>query len=139
MFQGVSLLDTAIQSSSCANTAAEWASGDVSQVVQWEAGSNGGIAYHRFWRQNQEEFRESREIASWGNWYLATRSEEGVSILPLQSINGIFERTDQSDARPSNQLTWQIGADTAVRGQFANSRQLANTQEQNFRPVSEQW
>jgi hypothetical protein len=60
---------------------AEWASGDNSQIVQWDSGSAGNIVYHKFFRQNQEEFKEASEIASWGNWYLATRSNSGVSIL----------------------------------------------------------
>jgi hypothetical protein len=59
---------------------AEWASGDVSQVVEWGPGTIGDVVYHKFFRQVQEEFRESSEIASWGNWYLATRSGSGVSL-----------------------------------------------------------
>ncbi|KAL2198179.1 hypothetical protein P885DRAFT_34650 [Corynascus similis CBS 632.67] len=91
----------------------EWASGDNSQVVEWDNGASDDIVYHKFFRRTQEEFREANEIASWGTWYLATRADEG--------------------------LTWQIGADEAVRGQFAGNRRLSNTKESNFRPVSEQW
>ena len=58
---------------------AEWASGDVSQFVEWETSTSGDISYHRFYRQTQEQFKENSEIASWGNWYLATRSGNGVS------------------------------------------------------------
>ena len=57
----------------------EWASGDVGQVVTWDVGNSGDIIYHKFQRQNQEQFKEAGEIASWGNWYLATRSDKGVS------------------------------------------------------------
>lgn len=60
---------------------AEWASGDVSQVVEWGPGTHGDVVYHKFFRQVQEEFRESSEIASWGNWYLVTRSGSGVSLF----------------------------------------------------------
>ncbi|KAL2129393.1 hypothetical protein VTI74DRAFT_7851 [Chaetomium olivicolor] len=91
----------------------EWASGDVGQVVQWDTGTSGDLMYHRFFRANQEEFKESSEIASWGNWYLATRSDSGA--------------------------TWQIGRDTVLRGHFANNRVLANTQELNYRPVKQEW
>jgi hypothetical protein len=59
----------------------EWASGDNSQVVEWDTATVGDIAYHKFFRQNQEEFRESREIASWGDWYLVTRVDDGVSYF----------------------------------------------------------
>lgn len=59
---------------------AEWASGDISQVVAWDTGVSGDVTYHKFYRQSQEQFKESGEIASWGNWYLATRSGTGVSF-----------------------------------------------------------
>lgn len=59
----------------------EWASGDTSQVVEWDTATVGDITYHKFFRQTQEEFRESNEIASWGNWYLATRVDDGVSYF----------------------------------------------------------
>ena len=60
---------------------AEWASGDNNQVVQWDTGKSGDVAYHKFFRKNQEEFKEASEIASWGTWYLTTRSDNGVSLL----------------------------------------------------------
>lgn len=91
----------------------EWASGDLSQVVNWDSGTAGDITYHKFFRANQAEFAESGEIASWGNWYLSTSSEKG--------------------------MTWQIGQDTVVRGQFADKRTLANTKDGNFRSVSSNW
>ncbi|KAK4100063.1 DUF1793-domain-containing protein [Parathielavia hyrcaniae] len=91
----------------------EWASGDVSHVVEWDTSTSGDISYHRFFRKNQEQFKELNEVASWGDWYLTTRSNPG--------------------------LTWQIGQDTAVRGQFANNRVLTNMKESSYRPVSEQW
>ena len=36
--------------------------------------SAGGIAYHKLWRQIQQEFSEENQQASWGNWYYAVRS-----------------------------------------------------------------
>ncbi|KAL2022016.1 hypothetical protein VTK56DRAFT_6256 [Thermocarpiscus australiensis] len=95
------------------DVSAEWASGDLSQVIQWDTGASGDIAYHKFFRANQQQFAESSEIASWGDWYLATRSGSG--------------------------MTWQIGQDTAVRSQFIDNRVLANTKETNFRPVNQNW
>ncbi|KAH6613804.1 hypothetical protein B0J18DRAFT_65103 [Chaetomium sp. MPI-SDFR-AT-0129] len=91
----------------------EWASGDTTQVVEWDSATSGDVVYHRFARQAQQEFAEIGEIASWGNWYLATKAGDG--------------------------LTWQIGQDHAVRSQFAKARLLGNTKETNFRPVQEQW
>lgn len=50
-------------------------------MVEWDTSTTDDISYHRFNRANQQEFSESREIASWGTWYLATRSGNGVSNL----------------------------------------------------------
>lgn len=47
----------------------EWASGDNGAVVQWESKSDQGVRSHRFWRQNQVQFDEANDQASWGNWY----------------------------------------------------------------------
>lgn len=98
---------------------AEWASGDHSKVVKWETGTadgpgvSEGLAYHRFFREDQQEFAESGEIASWGDWYLSTSNSTG--------------------------MTWQIGQDSVVRDQFASKASLANTKETNFRPVNDKW
>ncbi|KAK1750810.1 hypothetical protein QBC47DRAFT_392602 [Echria macrotheca] len=91
----------------------EWASGDNSAVINWDTGSSGNLAYHKFFRADQQEFKEAHEIASWGTWYLSTDSTKG--------------------------LTWQIGEDTVVRGQFASSGTLSNTKDTNFRAVSDRW
>lgn len=57
----------------------EWASGDLSQVVNWDFGTADGVSYHKFFRANQAPFTESGEIAAWGTWYLATSSANDVS------------------------------------------------------------
>lgn len=49
--------------------------------MAWDTATVGDIAYHKFFRQTQDQFRESNEIASWGNWYLATRVDDGVSCF----------------------------------------------------------
>ncbi len=53
-------------------TVAEWASGDNSQVIQWESVAKDGVRYHKFWRKEQQKFTEQNEVAAWGNWYWAT-------------------------------------------------------------------
>lgn len=37
------------------------------------------------------------------------------------------------------QVTWSIGQDTAVRGQFVNNRTLDNTKDTNFRAINVDW
>lgn len=94
----------------------EWASGDASQVVKWEqgvAGQTGNVTYLRFARDQQEEFKEANEIASWGNWYLSTSSGSGMS--------------------------WQIGQDTTVRSQFSDNKVLTNQKDAEYRAVRDRW
>ncbi|KAK3682152.1 hypothetical protein B0T22DRAFT_277242 [Podospora appendiculata] len=91
----------------------EWASGDLSQVINWDHNTSGNLSYHKFFRANQAQFSESGEIASWGTWYLSTDSTDG--------------------------LTWQIGQDTAVRTQFTNNQALSNTKDSDFRAVQTNW
>jgi hypothetical protein len=58
----------------------EWTSGDNTQVVQWDTSSSGGISYHRFYRETEGQLQETSDMASWGNWYLATASDSSVSL-----------------------------------------------------------
>ncbi|EAQ84675.1 hypothetical protein CHGG_08689 [Chaetomium globosum CBS 148.51] len=85
----------------------EWASGDTSQVVEWDTATVGDITYHKFFRQTQEEFRESNEISSWGNWYLATRVDDGVSYFFYRYFTWGTRRVDQS--RPVFALSHDLG------------------------------
>ncbi|KAK5992210.1 Glutaminase A [Cladobotryum mycophilum] len=91
----------------------EWASGDNNAIIQWESKSNNGVRYHKFYRQNQDQFNEWDDQASWGNWYWSTGDVRGVS--------------------------YQIGQDSAVRGQFLSKGSLTNQIDTGFRAVSDRW
>ncbi|QIX00304.1 hypothetical protein AMS68_005821 [Peltaster fructicola] len=69
-----------------------------------------GIAYHKLWRQEQLLFSEVNEQTEYGYWYYATESSES--------------------------LTYQSGTDTAVREQFVANGSLANTNDTNYRAIS---
>ncbi|EME49235.1 hypothetical protein DOTSEDRAFT_58479 [Dothistroma septosporum NZE10] len=93
---------------------AEWVAGDHGAKAQWSYGNiaiGGGIAYHKVFRQTQLEFSETHQQADWGNWYYSTAN-----------VNG---------------LTFQSGADTTVRGNFAKSGTLPNTRDANYRPINQ--
>ncbi|KAL2836099.1 hypothetical protein BJY01DRAFT_258783 [Aspergillus pseudoustus] len=93
---------------------AEWASGDRSAIAQWDRGvTSNGIAYHKIHRQTPLLFSENRDQADWGDWYWAT--DNGTS------------------------LTYQAGADVDVRGAFASSGRLSNTNDANYRAISNEW
>ncbi|KAH6604549.1 glutaminase a [Trichoderma cornu-damae] len=91
----------------------EWASGDNSQIIRWEHLAAGGVRSHKFYRQNQEVFNEANDQASWGNWYWSTGDVSGV--------------------------TYQIGQDTVVRGQFLSSGTLTGAIDTSYRAVRDRW
>jgi hypothetical protein len=101
------------------DVSAEWASGDRNQVAQWERGDaqgqssfgTGSVKYHKFWRQNQQEFSEDSDQAAWGSWYYATENNDGV--------------------------TYQSGAHTDVRGQFVNNGRLPNSDDNKYRAIND--
>lgn len=73
--------------------------------------STGAIAYHQFYRQDQQVLNESNNQASWGNWYYVTDNVVG--------------------------LTHQSGSDVDVRGQFGTAGVLDNSQDTNFRAIND--
>lgn len=73
--------------------------------------SAGGIAYHQVYRQQQLNFSEINQQANWGYWYYATDNTQD--------------------------LTYQSGEDTLVRGQFIESGYLADSQDANYRPIND--
>ncbi|KAL5092772.1 hypothetical protein Trisim1_000509 [Trichoderma cf. simile WF8] len=96
-----------------ADVSGEWASGDSSQTIQWEHQAGSGIRSHKFYRQNQEAFKEANDQASWGNWYWSTGDIRGV--------------------------TYQIGQDTVVRGQFLSNGTLTGHIDTDYRAVNDRW
>lgn len=71
------------------------------------------MRYHKFFRKDQQVFKDINEIASWGNWYWATGEQPGLS--------------------------YQIGADTDVRKRFVNDGRLSGDIDRNFRPINDRW
>ncbi|OTA84699.1 hypothetical protein M434DRAFT_83133 [Hypoxylon sp. CO27-5] len=96
-----------------ADVSAEWASGDLSAIVQWDYNSADGVAYHQFERQNQQPISETNQLPNWGTWFWSTKDVDNLS--------------------------WQSGADTDVRGAFINNGVLPNTKDTNFRAVQDSW
>ncbi|OTB15176.1 hypothetical protein K445DRAFT_124558 [Daldinia sp. EC12] len=96
-----------------ADVSAEWASGDLNAIIEWDYKSADGVVYHQFERQNQAAISETNQQANWGTWYWSTKDEDNLS--------------------------WQIGADTDVRGAFIDKGVLPNTKDTNFRAVQDRW
>ncbi|KAI8956632.1 glutaminase GtaA [Daldinia sp. FL1419] len=96
-----------------ADVSAEWASGDLNAVIEWDYKSADGVAYHQFERQDQAAISETNQQANWGTWFWSTKDVDNLS--------------------------WQIGADTDVRGAFLDKGALPSTKDSNFRAVQDNW
>lgn len=81
--------------------------------MEWDYGTTDGVAYHKVYRQTQLAFSQINEQAEWGYWYWATDASHGMS--------------------------YQSGADTAVRGQFSKNGKLTNGGDTNYRAISANW
>ncbi|KAM0716266.1 hypothetical protein Q7P37_007711 [Cladosporium fusiforme] len=73
--------------------------------------NDGGVAYHKVFRQSQLLFTEINQQTEYGNWYYAT-----------------------DDAAT---LTHQSGADVTVRQQFTREGALDDTADTNYRPIND--
>lgn len=91
---------------------AEWVSGDDSLTVNWTT-STGNILTHQVMLKNQELYTEYSDLIQQGAAYYSTSN--------------------------SSSVTYQTGQDAVVRGQFINNGVLNNTEDTNFRAVSDNW
>ncbi|KAI0910006.1 glutaminase GtaA [Ustulina deusta] len=96
-----------------ADVSGEWASGNLNAVIEWDYGTSDGVAYHKFYLQNQTEISESSELPNWGTFYWSTGDSDG--------------------------LTHQTGSDVVVRTAFKDNGFLANTIDTDFRAVNDNW
>lgn len=96
----------------------EWCSGDPSQQITWAPAqiSSAGAGALRAWTvqlANQQPLTEQNQQAAWGTWVWAT--------------------PDAPD------LTYQSGQDLVVRAQFVNTGKLADSNDTNYRAISDNW
>ncbi|KAG2042315.1 hypothetical protein BDR03DRAFT_1006723 [Suillus americanus] len=90
---------------------AEWVSGDDSLTVNWTT-STGNILTHQVMLENQLYIEYSDYIQQGAAYYSTPNSSS---------------------------VTYQTGQDVVVRAQFINNGVLANTEDTNFRAVSDNW
>ncbi|TFK55924.1 DUF1793-domain-containing protein [Heliocybe sulcata] len=91
---------------------AEWVTGDDSLTANWTT-ATGDILTHQVQLVSQTQFGEVSDHIQQGSAYYSTLNTDGA--------------------------TYQTGQDTVVRAQFINNGQLANTEDTNFRAVSDNW
>ncbi|KAG8528122.1 uncharacterized protein KY384_007038 [Bacidia gigantensis] len=99
---------------------AEWISADRSAIANWNYGvepsSDGrseGIAYHQIFLETQRPFAETLDQTDYGNWYYATDNMAN--------------------------LTYQSGAHRDVRGEFVDNGKLRNSNDSEFRAISDDY
>ncbi|THH14879.1 hypothetical protein EW146_g5515 [Bondarzewia mesenterica] len=92
---------------------AEWVSGDNSLTANWTTTAAGDVLTHQVQLENQSVYGEVSDHIQQGSAYYSTTS--------------------------SPSTTYQTGQDVVVRAQFINSGALANTQDTNFRAISDNW
>ncbi|EIW62031.1 DUF1793-domain-containing protein [Trametes versicolor FP-101664 SS1] len=92
---------------------AEWISGDNSLEARWST-TMGDVITHTVQLDVQHAYTEVSDRIQDGSAYYSTLN-------------------------PSGTASWQSGQDIVVRSQFVNKGVLANTQDPNFRAVSDDW
>ncbi|TCD60187.1 hypothetical protein EIP91_010601 [Steccherinum ochraceum] len=91
---------------------AEWITGDNSLTANWST-TTGSVLTHQVQLANQSLFTEISDHIQQGSAFYSTHNTTGT--------------------------TFQTGQDTVVRAQFIANGSLANTQDTNFRAVSDRW
>ncbi|OSX60304.1 hypothetical protein POSPLADRAFT_1148035 [Postia placenta MAD-698-R-SB12] len=91
---------------------AEWVFGDDSQTVNWTTLAS-DVVTHQVQLESQDVFNEVNDRIQQGSAYYSTLNSAGV--------------------------TYQTGQDIVVRAQFINHSTLSNTQDTNFRSISDDW
>jgi len=92
---------------------AEWVSGDNSLIANWSTSTTGGIITHQVQLQNQQVFTE-----------ISDHIQHGSAFYSIQNAAN---------------TTFQSGQDIVVRGTFTSNGKLPNTQDTNFRAISNNW
>ncbi|KAI0744972.1 DUF1793-domain-containing protein [Earliella scabrosa] len=95
-----------------ADISAEWVSGDNALPVVWGTTTD-DVLTHQVALVNQERFVEVNDRAQYGSAVHSTQNRPGT--------------------------TYQTGEDRVVRAEFVKNGKLANTQDTQFRSVSDRW
>lgn len=100
-----------------ADVTGEWCSADASQQITWQPSQvsypNGTLQIWSVQLASQRPLTEQNQQAAWGSVVWATPTAPGLS--------------------------YQSGQDIVVRGQFASTGKLSNTNDTNYRPIDDNW
>jgi Domain of unknown function (DUF5127)/Domain of unknown function (DUF4965)/Domain of unknown function (DUF1793) len=103
-----------------ADISGEWVSGDDSQLITWAPAqvpyASGTLQAWTVELQSQQPLTEQGQQAAWGSMVWATPNSPG-----------------------SGTLTYQSGQDVVVRAQFVDNGTLTNSNDTNYRAISDNW
>jgi hypothetical protein len=91
----------------------EWTSGDVSQQITWAPYSDASLRAWTVQLASQQPLTEQGQLAAWGTVVWATAAAAGLS--------------------------YQSGQDVVVRGQFVANGSLGDSNDTNYRAISDNW
>ncbi|KAG8747805.1 hypothetical protein FRC10_011250 [Ceratobasidium sp. 414] len=91
----------------------EWITGDNNQPAQWSTVTDDSVVLHKMFLQSPSTYVESSQRAQWGTLYFASNQTTGT--------------------------TFQTGQDTVLRQLFLSTGVLSNSQDTQFRSVSNNW
>jgi hypothetical protein len=96
-----------------ADISGEWTSGDVSQVITWAPQADASVRAWTVQLGNQQPLTEQGQLAAWGTVVWTTPVAPGLS--------------------------YQSGQDVVVRGKFVADGSLADSDDTNYRAISDRW
>ena len=109
---------TAVSSSGTQNNSSRFVASTKSppsaQATATGTSANGGVAYHRFHREEQLIFTHINDQAEWGDWIYATEQVAGLTFS-----NGV--------------------SDTAARQRFIDNGSLSNARDSNYRAINNEY
>ncbi|KAH8101093.1 DUF1793-domain-containing protein, partial [Cristinia sonorae] len=92
---------------------AEWVTGNTSSVANWTTSTDSNLLTHQIQLADQHLLVEEHDMIQYGSAYFSTGQVQG--------------------------LTYQTGEDVKVRTQFINNAKLLNSEDSQFRAVSDHW
>jgi hypothetical protein len=111
---------------------AEWISGDNSLIATWSTDtSTNGLITHQVQLQNQQTYTERNDHIQ--------RELLLIFVVHFTRLRFYAEGSAYYSMSGGDGVTYQTGQDSVVRSQFVSNGKLANTQDTNFRAVSDDW
>ncbi|KAK7060514.1 hypothetical protein VNI00_001279 [Paramarasmius palmivorus] len=111
------------------DVSAEWCSGDSALAVNWTT-TTGDTLIHQAQLQNQTEFAEIND---------QIQRNKSLIFKVLLSFTFVLDGSFYYSTSSGTSVTYQTGEDVTLRTGFIRDGRLNNTQDNNFRAISDRW